>query len=143
MIKIIKGPLNNQHINQVLDYWTKRADAGAHSIFLGRVRADRIGDKDTVKAIEYSSNIDLAGQILTDICKTANQRFQLIDSVIFHSVGYIPAGSLSFFILTAAGHRKTCFDALQFMVDEVKQQAPFWKKEIGHQSKPHWINEKK
>ncbi len=143
MTEIVNGPIENERINVILDEWSLKTRAGAHSIFLGRVRADELSDGSTVLGIEYSCHEALAKETLKDICHQAIEKFTLIDAIILHSKGFVKTGALSLFVLTAAIHRKQTFEALYFMVEEIKQNAPFWKKEIGEAGRKHWVRDQK
>ncbi len=56
-------------------------------------------------------------------------RFALLDARIVHRVGSIEAGGQIVFIATGAEHRAAAFDACRWLIDELKQHVPIWKKE--------------
>jgi molybdopterin synthase catalytic subunit len=60
-------------------------------------------------------------------------RFGLLDARIVHRVTTVKAGDNIVFIAAGAEHRAEAFDACRWMIDELKQRVPIWKKEITPQ----------
>jgi molybdopterin synthase catalytic subunit len=59
----------------------------------------------------------------------AVERWELVDSLIIHRVGPLSPSDRIVFVAAAATHRKAAFRACEFMIDTLKTEAPFWKKE--------------
>ncbi|HAF44626.1 MAG TPA: molybdopterin biosynthesis protein MoeE [Gallionellaceae bacterium] len=61
------------------------------------------------------------------------EKFGLLDARIVHRVTTVQAGDNIVFIAAGAEHRAAAFDACRWMIDELKQRVPIWKKEITPQ----------
>ena len=71
----------------------------------------------------------------------ARSRFGLIDATIIHRYGTLLPGAPIVQVMTLAPHRKSAFDAAQFLMDYLKTDAPFWKQETGA-SGTKWVEAK-
>jgi molybdopterin synthase catalytic subunit len=68
----------------------------------------------------------------------AQRRFALLGMLVAHRYGMIAPSEPIVFVATAALHRRAAFEALDFMMDQLKSATPFWKKEHGAAG-AHWI----
>lgn len=109
--------------------------AGAIATFTGIVRKD--GPKD-VSALYLDYAPGLADQEIGKALAQAKTRWLLIKALIAHRVGRVETGEPVVFVATAAEHRRAAFEACDFLVDFLKTDAPFWKKQIGR-SGEEWI----
>ena len=98
--------------------------AGAIASFIGQVRGG-----DDLEALELEHFPGLTEAALTRIAEAAAARWSLTRAVIIHRVGRMQTGAPIVFVLAAAPHRDAAFDAARYMIDVLKTQAPFWKKE--------------
>jgi molybdopterin synthase catalytic subunit len=65
-------------------------------------------------------------------------KFGLLDACIVHRIGVIGAGEQIVFIAAGAEHRAPALQACQWLIDELKQRVPIWKKEITPQG-DSWV----
>ena len=65
-------------------------------------------------------------------------RFSVIDVLVAHRWGYLAVGEPIVFVAVAAEHRRAAFEAADFLMDQLKTRAPFWKKETGPDGQ-RWI----
>ena len=65
-------------------------------------------------------------------------RFELIDARIVHRLGTLQAGEQIVLIAAAAAHRGPAFDACRWLIDELKERLPIWKKETTPQG-DSWV----
>ena len=65
-------------------------------------------------------------------------RFKLIDARIVHRLGTLQAGEQIVLIAAAAAHRGPAFDACRWLIDELKERLPIWKKETTPQG-DSWV----
>ena len=65
------------------------------------------------------------------IAADASARFDLLDLTIVHRFGRLYPGDLIVIIAAAAEHRRAAFDAVDYLMDRLKTEAPFWKRETG------------
>lgn len=133
----IDGPISSEFIgNSILKHQGKNL-IGAHNIFLGQVRADVIDEK-TVAAIEYSAYEEMAEQAFHEIRESAFVKFELSCLHVYHSLGLVRTGEICLFVFVSAPRRKAVFDALEFLVEEIKEKAPVFGKEIFEDGAYTW-----
>lgn len=99
--------------------------AGAVASFTGVVRAD-----DGVTAMELEHYPGMTEAVLCDLAEQAMTRWGLLSAVIVHRVGVMVPGDRVVLVATAAPHRREALDACAFLIDRLKTEAPFWKREI-------------
>lgn len=73
----------------------------------------------------------LTAQSLTGIAASAAERFDVNHIRIVHRCGEVVAGEPIVFAGAASRHRRAAFDCADFLMDELKTQALFWKREVG------------
>ena len=101
------------------------AGAGAIASFTGLVRSDD-GD---VSALWLDHHPTLTEQVIAEIATEAESRFVVSAVHITHRVGAVAAGEPIVFVAAAAQHRRAAFDAVDYMMDRLKTDAPLWKRE--------------
>ena len=72
------------------------------------------------------------------IAEDASTRWDLLDIVIVHRVGHLELGDQIVMVLVGSAHRPDAFDACEYIMDYLKTEAIFWKKEFRGESS-HWI----
>ncbi|MBV8605170.1 MAG: molybdenum cofactor biosynthesis protein MoaE [Pelomonas sp.] len=102
-----------------------RDDVGALASFVGTVRG---GGVELMELEHYPGMTEAAIEAMID---AAMARFQIVAARVIHRVGALPAGAQIVLVLVAARHRGVAFAACEFLMDYLKTQAPFWKKEHG------------
>ena len=100
---------------------------GAVVSFLGLVRD--LNDGQNVSAMELEYYPVMTEKALQDIVAQANARWSVIDSLIIHRVGPLLPLDQIVLVAVASQHRGDAFAACEFIMDYLKTQAPFWKKE--------------
>ena len=101
--------------------------AGAVVSFTGLVRDMNEGEAITTMTLEHYPG--MTEKALNKIEQDANQRWELTDSIIIHRTGPLNPNDNIVFVAAASKHRKQAFRACEFMIDTLKTNAPFWKKE--------------
>ncbi|WP_179021228.1 molybdenum cofactor biosynthesis protein MoaE [Winogradskyella forsetii] len=133
----IKGPITPEFIADSIAKHQTKHNIGAHNIFLGQVRADKIKDK-TVAAIDFTCYEDMANPILEAIREKTFKTFNLTCMHIYHSLGEIKAGEICFFVFVSAKHSKEVYDATEYLVNIVKKKVPLFGKEIFEDDSHQW-----
>ncbi len=106
-----------------------KTDIGAHSVFLGQVRADeKEGNK--VSGIIYTSYSVMAEKEISRIREKILAKYELKCLHIYHSLGEVLTGEISFFVFGSMSHRKNIYQAIEEAVNLVKKEVPIWKKEL-------------
>ncbi|RDD62412.1 molybdopterin synthase catalytic subunit MoaE [Ferruginivarius sediminum] len=95
--------------------------------FVGLVR-DMHGD-DSVRAMTLEHYPGMTEKMLQRIDDEAHWRWPLEASLVIHRHGRLDPGDQIVLVATASPHRQAAFEACQFLIDWLKTQAPFWKKE--------------
>lgn len=103
----------------------EESGAGAVASFTGIVRGD-----DGVTCLELEHYPGMTEAALCDLAEQAAARWSLLSAVIVHRVGPMVPGDRVVFIATASAHRQAALDACAYLIDRLKTDAPFWKREL-------------
>jgi molybdopterin synthase catalytic subunit len=101
---------------------------GALASFMGVVRDAPGGG---LQALELEHYPGMTERAIEAMVTEAMQRFSLQGAIVRHRVGRLLLGEPIVWVLTASSHRQAALDACAFLIDFLKTQAPFWKKEHG------------
>jgi len=118
-----------------------KKEIGAHSIFLGQVRADEINGK-TVDSIEYTTYQEMALEKMDQIRKAIFSRYKLTCLHVHHSLGKVKVGEISLFVFASSAHRKAAMEACNEVVEKIKKELPVWGKEIFESEGYQWKENK-
>ncbi|MBD2745108.1 molybdenum cofactor biosynthesis protein MoaE [Microvirga sp. BT688] len=102
-----------------------RADIGAVVAFTGLCRDE--GGR--LAALELEHYPGMAEAEIDRIAEQAEKRWPLLGLTVIHRFGRISPGEEIVLVLAASAHRLVAFEAASFMMDYLKTQAPFWKRE--------------
>ena len=133
----VQGAISPEKIADSISKHQSKTEIGAHSIFLGQVRADLLDGK-AVKAIDYSAYEEMAEKELHKIREAAFSRFELTCAHIYHSLGIVETGQVCLFIFTSSPHRKASIDANQYILEAVKTSVPIFGKELFEDESYQW-----
>lgn len=103
------------------------ADIGAVVSFIGQVRD--INDGDAVNTLTLEHYPGMTERALEQIEQEAQSRWDINGSLIIHRVGMLKPLDQIVLVAVASAHRGEAFKACEFIMDYLKTQAPFWKKE--------------
>ena len=135
---LVSGPIGSSLIVEYIDRLSDDKESGAHSIFLGQVRNDKINEH-TVKAIEYSAYEEMVEKEAQKIRNTVLAAYSDVNNVvIIHSTGIVRAGEISLFVMVTAGHRDQATRACRHAVEMIKEKYPVWKKELFDDDSYRW-----
>ena len=101
---------------------------GGIATFLGCARDFSEGRE--VSEISFDAYDRMALPEMRKLRDEAITRFGLIDARIVHRLGVVRGGDNIVFIATGAEHRAPALDACRWLIDELKERVPIWKKEI-------------
>ncbi|MDH3260891.1 MAG: molybdenum cofactor biosynthesis protein MoaE [Acidimicrobiia bacterium] len=104
--------------------------AGAVVVFLGTVR-DHSPGKAGVTHLEYEAYREQVEGKIAEIVAEAGDRWPILWAVVEHRIGPVEVGEASVGVAVSSAHRAEAFEAARYLIDELKQRAPIWKKE-------HW-----
>ncbi len=137
----VDGAISPEKIATSIAHHQVKTNIGAHDIFLGQVRADKIDGK-TVKAIDYSAYEEMANQEFHNIREAAFSKFDLSCMHIYHSRGIVKTGEICLFVFTSSANRKEAMDACRFLVEEIKAKVPVFGKEVFEDDTHVWKENK-
>lgn len=110
---------------------------GAVATFTGIVR-----DDGGVTAIELEHYPAMTKASLDALVGQAATRWSLLGCILIHRVGRIEVGDPIVLVGTAASHRAEALEACAFLIDRLKTDAPFWKKEHRLDGSAEWVKSK-
>lgn len=103
------------------------ARVGAIVTFVGTVRD--VNDDARVTQMTLEHYPGMTEQALEGIVVKAKGRFDVYDALVIHRVGPLAPTDQIVFVAVTSAHRGEAFDACRFIIDYLKTEAPFWKKE--------------
>jgi molybdopterin synthase catalytic subunit len=106
-----------------------RTDIGAVVTFSGICRGSENGEPIAALTLEHYP--DMAEAEIRRHADEATARWPLQGLTVVHRVGRIAPGENIVLVLTASSHRQAAFEAAEFLMDYLKTNAPFWKREEG------------
>lgn len=117
--------LDHQSLLEHLDL----TGCGAVVSFLGITRGYDNGIE--IYRLEFDAWQDKLGNVLQLLAETAIENFGISKVAMAHRIGPVKAGENIVSIHVASPHRKQAFQACEWLIDELKIQAPIWKKEVS------------
>ena len=119
--------------------------AGAIVFFVGLVR-DFYSSPEAVQSahvshLELEHYAGMTEAVCQDIIDEARQRFGFDSARIVHRVGKLEAADQIVFVAVASQHRDSAFKSTEFIMDNLKTRATFWKKEVGDKG-AQWLGVK-
>jgi molybdopterin synthase catalytic subunit len=131
--------------NESFDPWqeiqhyqnTALSGFGATSIFIGTMRD--FNDGDSVKAMTLEHYSGMTEKQLEKIIDAAKQQWAVLDALVVHRVGKIYPNEPIVLVSVWALHRGDAFDACRYIMEALKSQAPFWKKELLSTDEERWV----
>ena len=112
------------------------AGVGAIVSFVGQVRDVNDGASISKLTLEYYPG--MTEKSLESIAEQAKRRWNILDTLIIHRYGELLPADQIVLVAVSGAHRKEAFAACEFIMDYLKTEAPFWKKEktaLGE----HWV----
>ena len=103
------------------------AKVGANAVFVGTMRDFNEGE--SVESLFLEHYPEMAEKVLSDIRADAVKRWELDEALIVHRVGLIYPGDAIVLVATWSSHRAHAFESCRHMMEILKSDAPFWKKE--------------
>ena len=136
IIRVQQQDFEIAEINQ--DLCAERSDIGAIASFIGLVR-DLPQNRLQKMTLEHYPG--MTEKSLAKIVETAQQRWEILDCAIIHRVGDLKPADQIVLVSVVSAHRKAAFAACEFIMDYLKTDAPFWKKETDEQGES-WVEAK-
>jgi molybdopterin synthase catalytic subunit len=110
---------------------------GAALLFWGVVREQNDGR--AVAQLEYHAYESMAEREMLRIADEARERWATGDIRVVHRVGLLQVGEASIAIAVAAPHRGEAYEASRYVIEQVKQRVPVWKREGYVEGDREWV----
>ena len=114
-----------------------RTDIGAVVTFAGICRDHEGGEGVTALTLEHYPG--MAEEEIARHVAEAEKRWPLLGVTVIHRYGRLVPGDNIVLVVTASAHRQAAFEAAEFLMDYLKANAPFWKREEGA-SGTSWVD---
>jgi len=102
--------------------------AGAAVVFTGMVRNHAPG-KTGVTHLEYEAYEEHVAGKIEEICAEVRRRWDVLHLAVEHRTGTVNVAEASVVVAVSSAHRGDAFEAGRYVIDQLKQRAPIWKKE--------------
>ena len=132
--------VQDHDFNQQVEYNRLRSKTsiGAIVTFTGLVRDINHGQFVSDLSLEHYPG--MTEKCLLEIVEQAKKRWNIIDSTVIHRVGKLAISDQIVFVGVASQHRGDAFAACEFIMDYLKTEAPFWKKETMENGETKWVD---
>jgi molybdopterin synthase catalytic subunit len=124
---------------EIVQLRNARKDIGAVVSFVGQVRD--LNEGGTVSQLTLEHYPGMTEKALEAIVSQAYTRWDIFDALVIHRVGTLQPTDQIVLVAVSSAHRGEAFRACEFIMDYLKTEAPFWKKEVTA-SGERWIDAK-
>jgi molybdopterin synthase catalytic subunit len=107
------------------------ARCGATVVFTGTTRE--------VPSLEYEAYEEMAVETMRRLADEAVRLHGLVAVAVEHRTGSVALGEPSIVVAASAPHRQAAFDGARHLLDQVKANAPIWKREHPEEGEPRWV----
>lgn len=131
MIRVQTEPFDAQA--ETAAFARGRSEAGALATFVGSVRDIAHGhgvNGDAVSALELEAYPGFTEKQIGRIEAEARARFDVIDTLVIHRHGRMMPGEAIVLVAALSKHRREALQAVDYLMDRLKTEAPFWKREV-------------
>lgn len=132
MKKTLRVSIQSQDFNVAEEIAALRAQdprVGAVCSFIGTVRDHTVGEPSRISSMELEHYPGMTEKSIEAMIDEAHLRFDIIASRVIHRVGLLQPLDQIVMVAVTSAHRGVSFQACEFLMDYLKTQAPFWKKE--------------
>jgi len=123
VVQLTREPIDSDEIIRA----AKRGEDGAVVVFDGIVRNHSRGRR--TLHLDYEAYEEMAVRQMQELGRQARERFQVRQVTMIHRLGRLQIGDSSVLIVVASAHRSAAFEACRWLIDNLKQTVPIWKKE--------------
>ena len=126
-------------ISKIISDLSKKDNVGAIVSFSGYVR--EFSNKSQLKSMELEHYPGMTEKALAEIVQSAKSHWDIQEATIVHRVGKLLPKDIIVGVIVSSRHRSNAFKACEFIIDYLKTDAPFWKKEISEEGEI-WVAER-
>lgn len=133
-VELVDGPIDVPSLLESVG----DPDVGAHAWFLGVTRRTTQGR--ITQSLTYEAYPAMALEQLDRLGHDCIQRLGLAHLVIVHRLGIVPIGEASLVVGCSSPHRAATFEALAWIMDQIKRDVPIWKREFFEDGSTMWVH---
>ncbi|MCA9029207.1 MAG: molybdenum cofactor biosynthesis protein MoaE [Planctomycetaceae bacterium] len=134
MIELTHDPIDYTALTeQVRSHYS-----GAVLLFLGTVREMTQGRR--TLALDYDAYPEMALKQMQLLAEEAQAKWPITKLGIVHRLGHLELGDISVAIAVSTPHRHQAYEAGRFLIDELKERVPVWKKENWDDGTTEWVH---
>ncbi|MBF0784366.1 molybdopterin synthase catalytic subunit MoaE [Muribacter muris] len=122
--------------NRIYRWLSEHHSVGATTLFIGKVREMNLGD--SVSGLYLEHYPAMTEKALREIVEHARSRWTLQRVAVIHRIGQLTTGDEIVLVGVSSAHRGDAYAANELIMDYLKTQAPFWKREQTPQGE-RWI----
>jgi molybdopterin synthase catalytic subunit len=125
---------------EVVKYEREALPPGKHGgvvSFVGTMRD--FNDGQNVKAMNLDYYPGMTERHIERVCQEAMDNWDVMDCLVVHRVGEMVPTDPIVLVAVWSAHRKDSFDACRYIINYLKESAPFWKCELTREGKKHWV----
>lgn len=125
---------------EILKYEREALPPGKHGgvvSFVGTMRD--FNDGQNVKAMNLDYYPGMTERHIERVCQEAMDNWDVMDCLVVHRVGEMVPTDPIVLVAVWSAHRKDSFDACRYIINYLKESAPFWKCEVTREGKKHWV----
>ncbi|MEW5755737.1 MAG: molybdenum cofactor biosynthesis protein MoaE [Pseudomonadota bacterium] len=132
-----QAPFDPYHV--ITDYQAKHLQPGRYGAVVSFVGAMRdFGEQDSVTAMILEHYAGMTEKQIEKVCNDAATQWDVLDMLVVHRYGELHPNDPIVLVAVWSTHRSDGFDACRYIINFLKQRAPFWKREIGS-SGARWV----
>lgn len=115
-------------------------NSGAQVVFTGRVR--HYSDSSSIKTLKLSHYPGMTEKVIKNICERACRHWKIQAIRVIHRVGELQPNDQIVMVGVSSEHRGDAFSGAEFIMDALKTEALFWKKEQLTDGRERWLDMK-
>ncbi|MFQ5591039.1 MAG: molybdenum cofactor biosynthesis protein MoaE [Phycisphaerae bacterium] len=136
MVELVREAIPAERIRRFV---TGDPASGAIVTFEGATRSEAHARHGALARLDYEAYGEMARSRLMLLAQEAKEQWRLGRVAIMHRIGPVGIAEASVTIAVAGGHRAECFDACRWLIDQLKQDVPIWKKEVYEDGHTAWV----
>ena len=110
---------------------------GGSVSFVGTMRD--FNDGQEVSAMRLEHYPGMTEKHIQRVCEEAAQRWEINDALVVHRYGELQPGEPIVLVVVWSAHRANAFDACRYIINYLKERAPFWKCETTRTGQSRWV----
>lgn len=134
MVRLVRASIDYAAVTEAV----RSHRAGAVVLFLGTAR--ELTDGRRTDSLAYEAYPEMAQRELERLEAEARGRWPLVECGIWHRLGPLELGEISVAVAISTPHRAEAFEAARWIMDQIKQTVPIWKKENWSDGTSQWVH---